>query len=427
CGSENLPQAKFCSECGTSIKNQVSKTTHIIQQKEKEQQLTSPVSGIKSLESERRQLTVMFCDLVGSTAIAERLDPEDLHKVMNSYQEACAEVISNLEGLVAKYLGDGILVYFGYPKAHEDDAQRAVRAGLGIVQAVRGLPLPHKQLKQNLEIRIGIHTGLVMVGELGVGNTRESMGIVGETPNIAARLQGLAEPNTVVISKATHQLIEGLFICKSPGSQTIKGISQPMQVYQVLQESGVQSRFEVALSKGLTPLVGRVQEVDLLLERWDRVKEGEGQIVLLSGEAGIGKSRLVQVLKEHVEGESHTRIESRCLPFYQNSALYPVIYHLQRLLEFRSEDSPQEKLIKLEKTLKRYDFSLQELIPLFASLLSLPIPDHYPPLNLTPQRLKQKTFEALLEWLLKEADQNPVLRIVEDLHWVDPSTLEYLG
>ncbi|MEE8113714.1 MAG: adenylate/guanylate cyclase domain-containing protein, partial [Nitrososphaerales archaeon] len=424
CGSENLPQAKFCSECGTSIKNKTSKTPHIVKQKEKEQQLTSQVSRIKALESERRQLTVMFCDLVGSTAISEQLDPEDFHKVMSSYQEVCAEVISRFEGHIAKYLGDGILVYFGYPQAHEDDAYRSVRAGLEIVGGVNELHLRNTQLNQTLHVRVGIHTGLVMVGEIGAGYTREPMAIAGDTPNIAARLQGLAEPNTTVISKATHQLIEGLFICKSLGSQTLKGISQPMDVYQVLQESGVQSRFEVAVSKGLTPLVGREQEVGLLLERWDRAKEGEGQVVLLSGEAGIGKSRLVQVLKEHVEGESHTRIDSRCLPFYQNSALYPVICHLQRFLKFRSENSPQEKLIKLENTLERYDFSLQEVVPLFAPLLSLPLPDHYESPALTPQKQKEKTFEALLRWLLEEAENQPVIRIVEDLHWIDPSTLE---
>ncbi|MDA2919106.1 TOMM system kinase/cyclase fusion protein [Desulfobacterota bacterium AH_259_B03_O07] len=427
CGSENLPQAKFCSECGTSIKNKTSKTPHIVKQKEKEQQLTPQVSRIKALESERRQLTVMFCDLVGSTAISEQLDPEELHKVMSSYQEVCAEVISRFEGHIAKYLGDGILVYFGYPQAHEDDAYRSVRAGLEIVGGVNELHLRNTQLNQTLHVRVGIHTGLVMVGEIGAGDTREPMAIVGDTPNIASRLQELAEPNTVMISAPTFHLIEGFFTCKSLGSQNLKGLSQPIESYQVLQESGVQSRFEVAVSKGLTPLVGREQEVGLLLERWDRAKEGEGQVVLLCGEAGIGKSRLAQLLKDHVEGESHTRIESRCSPFYQNSALYPVIYHLQRFLEFRSEDSPQEKLIKLENTLERYDFSPQEVVPLFAPLLSLPLPDHYESPKLTPQRQKQKTLEALIEWLFREAENQPVIRIVEDLHWIDPSTLEYLS
>ncbi|MGH7275187.1 MAG: BREX system ATP-binding domain-containing protein, partial [Nitrospiria bacterium] len=289
------------------------------------------------------------------------------------------------------------------------------------------LPLLNTRLQQPLQVRVGIHTGLVVVGEMGAGDVHEKVAVVGETPNIAARLQELAETNSVVVSSTTQRLIQGFFDCQELGPHTLKGFSQPMEVYRVLHESGVQSRFEVAVTKGLTPLVGREQEVELLLERWERVKEGEGQVVFLIGEAGIGKSRLVQVLKEHVAGESHTRIESRCSPYYQNSSLYPVIDHLQRLLEFRREDSPQEKLNKLERVLEQYGFSLQETVPLFASLLSLPLPDRYPPVTMTPQRQKQKTLEALLVWLLKEAEKKPVLRIVEDLHWVDPSTLEFLN
>ena len=426
CGFDNLPQAKFCMECGAPIKNQAPKNTQIIKQKEKENQLTSQVSGIKSPESELRQLTVMFCDLVGSTAISEQLEPEELHKLMGTYQEVCAEVISRFEGHIAKYLGDGILIYFGYPLAHEDDAYRAVRAGLEIVVAFNELPLRNTQLHQTLQVRIGIHTGLVMVGEMGAGGTREHMAIVGETPNIASRLLNISKPNTVIISSATHRLVEGLFTCRSLGDQTLKGLSQPIELYQVLQESGVQSRFEVAVSKGLTPLVGREQEVGLLLERWDRVKEGEGQIVLLCGEAGIGKSRLVQVLKDRVSVDAHVRIESRCSPYYRNSALYPIIDHLHHLL-FRKDDTEDEMLDKLEEKLDQYGFSLKETAPLFVSLLSLPFLDRYPPLALTPQRQKQKTLEALLEWLLKEAENQPVIRIMEDLHWVDPSTLEFLS
>jgi TOMM system kinase/cyclase fusion protein len=427
CGSENLPQAKFCSECGESIKTKASKTTHTTRQDNKAQQPRPHVYGIKEPEAERRQLTVMFCDLVGSTAISEQLDPEEFHKVMSFYQEVCSRIVNRFEGHIAKYLGDGILVYFGYPRAHEDDAYRAVRSGLKIVGTVHGLSPSNTPLSQTLQVRIGIHTGLVMLGEIGAGDTRESMAVVGDTPNIAARLQQLADPNTVVISTTTYHLIEGFFNCKSLGSQSLKGLSQPIELYQALQESGVQSRFEVAVSKGLTPLVGREQEVGLLFQRWEQAKEGEGQVVLLSGEAGIGKSRLVQVLKEHVEGQSHTRIESRCSPFYQNSALYPVIYHLQRLLGLTREDSLEEKLVKLENALDRRDLSLEGFVRLIAPLLSLPLPEHYKSPALTPQMQKQKTLEALLEWLLKEAEKQPVIRIVEDLQWIDPSTLEYLG
>jgi len=354
CGFENPPRFKFCGECATPLIDQApaSKSTDIdrqpYKQEDKGAQIIPIMSEPKAPEAERRQVTVMFCDMVGSSTLSELLDPEELRDVMRNYQEVCSDVIRRHDGHIAKYLGDGLLVYFGYPLAHEDDAQRAVRAGLEIVGAVRELPL-HTRLQQPLQIRIGIHTGLVVVGEMGAGDMREPMAIVGETPNIAARLQGLADPNTVVISSATYRLIQGYFACQALGYHTLKGFSQPMEVYRVLHESGVQSRFEVAVTKGLTPLVGREQEVDLLLERWERVKEGEGQVVFLIGEAGIGKSRLVQVLKEHVAGESHTRIESLCSPYYQNSSLYPVIDHLQRLLEFRREDSPQEKLNKLER------------------------------------------------------------------------------
>ncbi len=314
-------------------------------------------------------------------------------------------------------------MYFGYPAAHEDDAQRAVRAGLGIVAE---LPQLNARLPHPVQVRIGIHTGLVVVGEIGGGSKREQLAL-GETPNIAARLQGEAEPDTVAVSVDTQRLIEGFFVCQALGSHTFKGLSQSMLVYRVQQESGVQSRLEVAVSRGLTPLVGREQEVGLLVERWEQAKEGMGQVVMLGGEAGIGKSRLVQELKERVAGEPHTRLEFRCSPYYQNSALYPVIEHLQRLLQFKREDAPVEKLNKLEGTLELYEFSLSEVVPLFAALLSLPLPDRYTPLTLTPQRQKQKTLEALVAWLQKEAERQPVLLIVEDLHWVDPSTLEFLG
>ncbi|HZX14509.1 MAG TPA: adenylate/guanylate cyclase domain-containing protein, partial [Thermodesulfobacteriota bacterium] len=422
CGFENPPGSVFCGQCATLLTGQTPspKLSQTDRQLDNQDHKATP-------EAERRQLTVMFCDLVGSTPLAEQLDPEELREVIRSYQEVCAEVIDRFDGYIGKYLGDGLLVYFGYPLAHEDDAQRAVRTGLEIVGVVRELPL-YTRLQQPLQVRLGIHTGLVVMGEMGGGKKRDPMAIVGETPNIAARLQGLAEPNTVVISSATYPLVEGLFECHDLGMHALKGISSPIRVYQVICESGVWSRFEVSATKGLTPLVGREQEVGLLLERWEQVKEGRGQVVLLIGEAGIGKSRLVQVLKEYVAGEAHARIESRCSPYYQNSAFYPVIDHLQQLL-FRKEDSPEEKLGKLERALvgAQHAVPLQDTVPLFASLLSLPIPDRYPTLNLTPQRQKQKTMEALLVWLLKEAENQPVLRIVEDLHWVDPSTLEYLS
>jgi len=408
----------------------------------------SPVSTLNSRRqildaaAERRQLTVMFCDLVGSTALSTQLDPEELREVVRAYQQACAQVISRFDGHLAKYLGDGLLVYFGYPVAHEDDAQRAVRTGLDILAE---LPQLNERVQSGvgarlrpsfstgqvpLQVRIGIHTGLVVAGEMGSGDTREPLAIVGETPNVAARLQEIAAPDTVVLSTATYQLTRGYFECQELGPRTLKGLPTPVSVYQALGESSAQSRFEVAVTTGLTPLVGREQEVGLLLERWGQVKEGMGQVVLLSGEAGIGKSRLVQVLKEHVAGEPHARVECHCSPYYQNSALYPVIDYLQRVLGFAREDSPEEKLRKLEAGLSdrptvRPSDRLE--VPLLASLLSLPLPERYPPLNLTPQKQKQKTLETLLTWLLKEAEQQPVLLVIEDLHWVDPSTLEFLS
>jgi len=335
-------------------------------------------------------------------------------------------VIHHFEGYIARYVGDALLVYFGYPVAHEDDAQRAVGTGLGIVGAMHGLLLPPSvRLPQPLQVRIGIHTGLVVVGEMGGRDYREAMAL-GETPNIAARLQGLADPDTVAMSAATHRLVEGFFACHNLGPRTLKGVSMPVEVYQALGESGAQSRFEVAVTAGLTPLVGREQEMGLLLERWERTKEGAGQVVLLSGETGIGKSRLVQVLEERAAEEPHARLECRCSPYYQNSALYPLIDLLQRVLQFAREESPEEKLGKLERWLESYDFDLKDSVPLFASLLSL-LTSRFPFPLLTPQKQKEKTQQAVLAWLLKEAEKEPLWLTVEDLHWADPSTLEFLG
>src|SRR5215470_15537584 len=265
---------------------------------------TAAVHASHIPDAERRQLTVLFCDLVDSTALARQLDPEDLREVVRAYQETCAKVIARFEGHIAQYLGDGLLVYFGYPLAHEDDAQRAVRAGLGMVEAVGQLNTRLEvERGVQLAVRLGIHTGLVVVGEVGSGTRQEQLAL-GETPNLAARLQGLAAPNTLVISAATLPLLGGFFACQSFGTPLLKGFAQPMEVYQVLSESTARSRLDAVGSTGLTPLVGREQEVGLLLERWAQVKDGLGQVVLLSGEAGIGKSRLVQMLKEHVAAES---------------------------------------------------------------------------------------------------------------------------
>jgi class 3 adenylate cyclase/predicted ATPase len=380
-------------------------------------------------EAERRQLTVLFCDLADSTVLASQLDPEDLHQVVRAYQETCAKVIARFEGYIAQYLGDGLLVYFGYPLAHEDDAQRAVRAGLGIVEALGQLNTRLEQERGvRLAVRLGSHTGLVVVGEVG-GGTRQEQLALGETPNIAARLQSLASPNALVISAATFQLLGGFFACQPLGTPILKGLAQPLAVYRVLYESIARSRLEAVGSTGLTPLVGREQEIGLLLERWAQVKDGFGQVVLLSGEAGIGKSRLVQVLKEQVAAEPQAWLTPcQCSPYHQHSALYPWIDLLERVaLRFEREESPQQKLRKLEGFLVQYGLPLAEVVPLFAALLSLPLTVDYVPLNLSPEQQKQQTFQALLTILLRIAAQQPVLFFMEDLHWVDPSTLELLS
>jgi len=377
-------------------------------------------------DAERRQLTVMFCDLVDSTWLASHLDPEDYRAVVRAYQQTCAAAIQPFAGHIAQYLGDGLLVYFGYPQAHEDDAQRAVRAGLNILDVIQTLSaqLAHDK-GVRMAIRLGIHTGLVVIGAIGGGDRQEQLAL-GETPNIAARLQGLAVPDTLVLSEATYRLVQGYFVCQELGLHTVKGVDQPMAAYQVLQESAAQSRLDVAATRGLTPLVGREAAVALLRERWAQARDGLGQVVLLSGEAGIGKSRLVQVLQEHIAAEPHARLEWRCSPYAQQSPLHPVIAHLHHLLRWRPDDALAEKLRALEETLAAYGLALPEAVPLFAALVSLPLPERYPPLTLTPQRQKQKTLEVLLAWLLAEATRQPVLFMVEDLHWIDPSTLEFL-
>jgi class 3 adenylate cyclase len=290
--------------------------------------------------AERRQLTVMFCDLVDSTRLAGELDPEDLRDVIRAYQAASAAVTEHFNGYIAQHLGDGLLVYFGYPQAHEDDAQRAVRAGLGILDAMGPL---NTRLEQDhdirLAVRIGIHTGLVVVGEIG-GGTRQEQLALGETPNIAARLQGMAQPDKMVLSAATQRLVRGVFELDDLGTPDLKGVAEPIHVYGVRGERAVESRFEAAAAGNMTPFVGRELEVALLVERWDQAKESEGQVVLLCGEPGIGKSRITQFVHERLAGEPHTRLRYQCSPYYTNSAFYPVIAQLERATGFEHDDTP---------------------------------------------------------------------------------------
>jgi class 3 adenylate cyclase/predicted ATPase len=388
----------------------------------------APPAEPRSPEAERRQLTVMFCDLVDSTKLSSQLDPEDLREVVRAYQQVGSEIITRFDGHIAQLLGDGLLVYFGYPQAHEDDAHRAVRTGLGILHAMGDLNTRLQQTKGiQLAIRVGIHTGLVVVGEMG-GQGRQEKLALGEVPNIASRIQGLAEPNTLMISTDTYRLTQGYFECQAFGAQALRGVAEPVHVYRVLQGSGARGRLDVAVTRGLTPLVGRESEVTLLQERWAQAKSGQGQVVLLTGDPGIGKSRLVQVLKDHVANEPHVRWECRSAEYSQNTALFPLVDLFQRIFQFETGDTPDEKFGKLEQMLRQYRLPLEESVQLFAPLFSLPIPeDHYPALNLSPQRMRQRTLEALVAILLEQAEHQPMLFIVEDLHWTDPTTLEWLN
>ena len=371
--------------------------------------------------AERRQVTVMFCDLVGSTALSVSMDPEDLRGIISAYQKCVAETVDRYGGFVAKYMGDGVLVYFGYPRAHEHDAEQAVRAGLDLVGAVNSLPS-----SVPLQARVGVATGLVVVGDLvGSGNSQER-GIVGETPNLAARLQSIAEPNMVVIADGTRKLIGNLFELANLGPQDLKGIGVPVRPWAVLRPSSAEGRFEALHSSGLTALVGREEELELLLRRWSRAKNGEGQLVLLSGEAGIGKSRLTAALLESLATEPHTRLRYFCSPQRTGSALYPIISQMERAAGVSQGDAPQAKLDKLDAALARSSTSEQDAA-LFSEMLSLPNDGRHPALEFDSQQRRQRSLKAITSQAVSLAGQNPVLMIFEDVHWIDPTSLEALG
>src|SRR5215471_13272448 len=322
-----------------------------------------PPAAFHTPDAERRQLTVLFCDLVDSTKLSGQLDPEDLREVIRAYQASSAEVIDRFEGHIAQYLGDGLLVYFGYPRAHEDDAQRAVRAGREIVTAIGALNARLEREKRiRLAVRVGIHTGLVVVGEIGTTGRREQLAL-GETPNIAARIQGLAGSNTVIVSAATWRLVHGYFVSRDLGAHVLKGVGTAVGLHEIRGASGAQTRLDIAGTRGLTPLVGRDPEVTMLLERWHQAKTGLGQAVVLIGEAGIGKSRLVLVLKERLAGEPHLDWECRCSPYRENSALYPIIDLLHRLFQWQPADAVEAKLDKMEEALHQYRLPLTESVP----------------------------------------------------------------
>ena len=393
---------------------------------------SAPVSPLTS-EAERRQLTVMFCDLVDSTALSARLDPEDLREIIGAYHRCCTDLITEADGFVAKYMGDGVLAYFGYPQAHEHDAEHAVQAGLAVVKAAPKLTTaPTGQargLKAHgvpLQVRVGIATGLVVVGDLiGEGSAQEQA-VVGETPNLAARLQALAEPGSVVIADSTRRLLGNLFEVKDLGARDLKGIAAPTRAWAALRASSVGSRFDALHTTGLTALVGREEESELLLRRWSRAKTGEGQVVLLSGEAGIGKSRLTAALLERLAAEPYTRLRYFCSPQRADSAFHPIIGQLERAAGLSYDNKPQAKLDKLDAVLARTSTSPEDAA-LFAEMLSLPNDGRYPALDLTPEQRRQRVLEALMSQLAGLARRQPVLMIFEDLHWIDPTSLEVLG
>jgi class 3 adenylate cyclase/predicted ATPase len=403
CGAPNRQGAKFCAKCGSEL---AAGTDGL---------LTASASS-----ADRRQLTILFCDLVGSTALAARMDPEDLREVIGTYQKCVAEIVGRFDGFVARYMGDGVLAYFGYPQSHEDDAERAMKAGLALVEAVGRL-----ELSERLQTRIGIATGLVVVGDLvGCGEAQER-GVVGETPNVAVRLQALAAPDSVVIAASTHRLGGGLFEYEDLGALEVKGFSKPLRAWRVLRETAVESRFEALHPSALTPIIGRNEEIELLLRRWQRAKTGEGQVVSISGEPGIGKSRLTVALQQMIQAEPHTRLRHFCSPHHQNSALFPFITQLQRAGGFTHADTPRVKLDKLAALLAP-TLTPEEDVALLAELLSIPTASRYPALSLTPQRQKDKTFAALLRQVEALAHEKPLLMIFEDAHWSDPTSRDLL-
>lgn len=410
CGALGAAGDKFCGQCGRALGSAAPAAGEL-----------APGAPARP-PAERRQLTVMFCDLVGSTALSQMLDAEQLAEVISAYQDACERAVTPFAGYTAQYQGDGVLVYFGYPHAHEDDAERAVHAALGIVARIEEL---NAQRGLALAVRTAIHTGVTVVGDVGAGAKHELLAL-GDTPVLAAQLQQLAEPGTVVISGTTHRLVQGLFRCADLGEHVIGGATAPVRAYRVIGDTGARNRFEAALRTGLTPLVGRDQEIGVMLECWRQASKGAGQVLLLEGAAGIGKSRLVEVMKASIATDPHLRWECRGSPYFRDSAFHPVIDLCERGLQFRREDSAADRLQMLTAALERNGLGGNEPLALWSALLSLPLPEGQPLLPMSPARQKEKTLGAILQLLGTLARRTPVLVAVEDLHWVDPSTLELL-
>ena len=376
-------------------------------------------------EGERRQLTVMFCDLVGSTELSTRLDPEDLQDVLRSYHEFCAKSVAQYGGYVAKYMGDGVLIYFGYPQAHENDAESAVRAGCEILTSVPAIDLAVGDLR--LAVHIGINTGPVVVGDIiGEGAAQEANVVGEELPNVAARLQALAGPNQMVVGPLTKDLVSERFGWEDLGPQNLKGIVKPVRAWRGLPGLAAARQSESRRTVHSSPVVGRREEIGLLARAWEESKTGQGQVVLIQGDAGLGKSRLVEALRDRVSDEKHVWIAARCSPYHSNTTLYPIIEQLQRAAGWKPQDDSRSKLTKLETLLAAQPLSPEEAVPLFAELLALQLPqDRYAPLRLDPAEYREKILDALVGWLMAEAERQPVLQVWEDLHWAIPRHLNF--
>ena len=419
CGATPQVQASFCDACGASLGNTATPA-------ELDPAPTVDTSTESAgTEAERRHLTVLFCDLVGSSKLSELLDPEEFRELLAAYQESCATIVSNYDGQIARYVGDGLLIYFGYPQAHEDDASRALRAALDIVEAVDQLELSLTLPIDALAVRIGIATGTVVVGDIGSGARREEMAVVGETPNLAARLQTLAGPGEIIIAAQTFELVAGYFDIDDLGEHKLKGISQPQTTYRVRGESGAQSRLEASASLGLTPLVGRKEEIAILINRWSRAELGESHLVTLSGEAGIGKSRVLRTFREKIADNPHSQVLYYGSAYHQNSAFYPVIDQLERALRFESNDSAELRLEKLQSEVSRLGLAVESTVPPLVALLSLDKDDKVPGV-LQSGELKRRQQVAICSMIEAMSSEAPVLLVIEDAHWFDASSLELL-